>query len=296
MTLTASAEPASSTTAIPWELIVPEADLYMVGYGMRMPNDFTLETLAILKQSKRVFGGPAVDLSAFGIPEMEDLLLLYGSDKPRLQTYHDIEALLLDAAAATPPVVFATYGNPMFGTYPAHRLLQEAPKRGLRVHVSNAVSSLDGIWADCNIEPFFGFEVWEAGSFVNLSIEPNTNANLLLPQAPFFNVVEGTDRVTKKIVKSSTITRLRDYLLGFYPPEHLVHYVTTGNGTGAGAFRSVIEAVRLEKLNHIGQSTASTLLVPRLAPLGTQGGVQMDFEPRTNADRLEPVAVDPDGP
>ncbi len=281
MTDTALSEPApqpKGAKAVPWELVVPEADLYLVGYGMRMPNDFTLEMLAILKQCKRILGGPPIDLSAFGIPPMEDLLLHYDSTKPRLQTYRDIEALVLEAAAESGPVAFATYGSTMFGTYPAHRLLQEAPRRGLRVYVSNAVSSLEGLWAGCNIEPFFGFEVWEATCLVALEIEPNTRANLVLPQAPIFEIVTGTDQVTRKVTSSSTIARLRDYLLQFYPSEHPVHFVTTGHGVGAGAFRTNIETVRLEDLDHPGSATASTLLVPRRSPFGVQAGAQMDFE------------------
>lgn len=282
MTDPAAVEQAPSVTKarteVPWKLVVPEAEVYLVGYGMRMPNDFTLETLAILKECKRVFGGPPIDLSAFGIAEMEDLLAFYDSDKPRLQTYRDIELLILEAAAEDPPVAFATYGSTMFGTYPAHRILDEAPRRGMRVHVCNAVSSLEGIWADCNIEPFFGFEVWEATGFVTLGIEPNTSANLLLPQAPFFEVVGGTDLVTKRITRSSTITRLRDYLLRFYPPEHTVHFITTGTGVGHDGFRSRIETVILAELDHPGAGTASTLLVPRLSAFGVTAGVQMDFE------------------
>ncbi|GAA1972160.1 hypothetical protein [Amycolatopsis minnesotensis] len=47
-------------------------------------------------------------------------------------------------------------------------------RRGLTVHVTNAVSCFDGIWADLTIEPFFGFSVWEATAFVKLGIEPDT--------------------------------------------------------------------------------------------------------------------------
>ena len=119
--------------------------------------------------------------------------------------------------------------------------------------------------------------MWEASGFVSLEIEPNMSANLVLPQAPFFEVVGGTDCVTKRITRSSTITRLRDHLLKFYPPDHLVHFVTTGTGVGADAFHARIETISLADLDHPGDGTASTLLVPRATPFGMRAGVQMDF-------------------
>ena len=44
---------------VPWNLVVPEADVFIVGYGNRLPNDFTLEMLAVLRRCKRIFAVPA---------------------------------------------------------------------------------------------------------------------------------------------------------------------------------------------------------------------------------------------
>lgn len=61
---------------VPFNLVVPEVDIHVVGYGNRLPNDFTLETLAVLKGCKRVFGAPPIHAPQFGIPAMEDLVEL----------------------------------------------------------------------------------------------------------------------------------------------------------------------------------------------------------------------------
>lgn len=139
---------------VPWELVVPEAELDLIGYGMK--------------------------------------------------TYGEIEALVLAAQTESPPVALATYGSRMFGTCPAHRLTQ----------------------------------------------------------APFFEGIGGTDRVTLYITRSSTITRLRNHLLKLNP----LHFGTTGTGVGARAFRADIETLRLADLHHSGDGTASTPLVPRARP------------------------------
>ena len=267
----------SGDVEVPWELVVPEADIYLVGYGMRVPNDFTLEMLAILKRCRRLFGVPSIAAPAFGVPEMESLLHLYAPDKNRAKTYREMVATVLDAATAAPPVAFATYGSAMVGTLPTHMILEEAPQLGLRVHVANTVSSFDGIWADFNIEPFFGFQIWEATVFVALSIEPDLAAHLLLPQAPVFEVEGGPNTADKIAMQSSsTIGKLRDHLLRFYPADHEIHFVKTGSGSGSRGMHSIIETVRLKHLDRPGTEGASTLLVPRLEEFKRRG-VLLDF-------------------
>lgn len=266
-TLTQTSIP-SGRLEVPWHLVVPEADIYLVGYGMRLPNDLTLEALAILKRCKRVFGIPPISAPEFGLPEMEDLFQLYGPDKSRQQTYREWQDLVLDAAAEDGPVALATYGNAMVGALVTHRILETAPTRGLSAHTANSASCLDGLWADLNIEPFYGFEIWEATIFVNLGIEPNTRATLMLPQAPVLGVRTGPDLERSTMTTSSTMTTLRDQLLRFYPPDHEIHFATTGSGVGPAASRPTIETLRLADLDHPGTQSMGTLVVPRLATPG----------------------------
>lgn len=260
---TAAAEPGRDERPIevPWELNVPVADLYIVGYGMRLPNDMTLETLAILKRCTRLLGSPPIDATSFGIPPMEDLTTMQASDKPLRQTYEEIVAHVLEAAADGGPVAFATYGSAMVGTLPAHRLLEEAPRRGLTVHVANAVSSFDGIWADFNIEPFHGFQIWDASAFVTLEVTPETKAPLLLPQAAPYAVRMGIDATTGRYEPGRDISELRTYLLRFYPADHVVHIATTA---AAGALHSTVRSVKLGDLDARVAQAGATLLVPRL--------------------------------
>ncbi len=251
----------TTAVTVPWDLRVPEADIYLVGFGMQLPNDFTLEMLAVLKRCTRVFAVPPIHAPDFGLPPMEDLSRLYGPAKDRRLTYREWTGLILDAAATAPPVAFATYGSVMCGASTPHQILQQAPGRGLSVHVTKTVSCFDGIWADLNMDPFYGLSVWEASVFLDLAITPDTKANLLLPQAPVLGISQGPDLATGTIAGSSTITQLRDHLLGFYPPEHPVYFIHTASGTSTG---TEIETMPLVKLDHPGMQSHSTLLVPRL--------------------------------
>jgi uncharacterized protein YabN with tetrapyrrole methylase and pyrophosphatase domain len=247
---------------VPWNLVVPTADIYLVGYGNRLPNDFTLEMIAVLKRCKRVFGMPPIHAPTFSIPPMESLAPLYGAGKRRMDTYREMADRVLDAAAADPPVGLATYGSAMVGAFAPHLILEEAAARGLTVHVTNTVSCFDGLWVDFNWDPYHGFEVWEATAFLRLQIEPNVAANLLLPQAPVLDVTTGFDTKTMTIETSSSLAQLRDHLLRFYPADHVVHYVKTSSGAGQ-LLASDIESLELRDLDHPGREVLSTLVVPR---------------------------------
>lgn len=248
---------------VPWNLVVPTVDIHLVGYGNRLPNDFSLEMLAVLQRCKRIFGLPPIHAPEFSIPEMESLMGLYGPNKQRMVTYREMADRVLDAAAADPPVALATYGSIMVGALTPHLILEEAAERGLTVHVTNAVSCFDGLWADFNIEPFYGFEVWEATAFVRLGIVPNVAANLMLPQAPVLDVQVGLDVEAMTLEASSTVARLRDHLLKFYPADHEVHFVKTSSGAGPHLLGSAVESLALADLDHPGRELMSTLVVPR---------------------------------
>lgn len=249
---------------VPWRLVVPDVDIHLVGYGNRLPNDFTLELVAVLQRCTRVFAAPPLHAPDFGIAPMQSLMALYAPDRRRSDTYREWVRIVLDAAAADPPVAFATYGSALVGVYATHRILELAPARGLSVHVTCAPSSFDGIWADCAIDPHDGVEIWEATSFLRLDIVPNRGAHLLLPQAPVLDVTGGLDPAQLSIEASTTVARLRARLAQWYPPDHVVHFVTTGHGSGAHILAGRIESLALRELDHPGRSQMSTLLVPRL--------------------------------
>jgi len=248
---------------VDWNLVVPEVDIHLVGYGDRLPNDFTLEMLAVLQRCTRVFGAPPIHAPDFKVPAMENLLELYSPARHRDESHEEMAEVVLAAAAADPPVALATYGSPMVGTYVAHRVVELAPQRDLTVHVTNAVPSFDGIWADFNIDPFFGFEIWDATTFVRLGVVPSTRAHLLLSQAPMLDVTAGIDLDPPQLGKSPSASVLRDHLLRFYAPEHEVHFVTTEAGTGPHLLAAGIETIALRDLDDLGRRQLGTLLVQR---------------------------------
>lgn len=247
---------------VPWNLVIPEVDIYLVGYGNRLPNDLTLELLAVMQRCKRRFGLPPIHAPDFKVPPMESLLHLFSPDKHRRETYREIVDIVLAAARADPPVALATYGSAMVGTLPAHRIHAAAGQAGLTVHVTNAPSFYDCLWADFNIDACLGFETWEASLFLRAGISPNRRAHLVLALTPFMDVASAIDPPRIEFMPG-----LRDRLLEFYPPEHEVHLATTGARPGDYFEASTVETVVLRDLDHSGGRQPRTLLVPRLEPV-----------------------------
>jgi uncharacterized protein YabN with tetrapyrrole methylase and pyrophosphatase domain len=244
-----------SPIEVTWRLDVPRADVHVVGYGNRMPNDFTLEMLAVLKRCRRVFGAPPVHAPQLGIAPMESLMALYEAGRPRAATYDAMAQTVLAAAATDAPVALATYGSAMVGMPVCHQLLEQASLHGLTAHVTRAPSALDGIWAQLGIDPLSGAEIWDATTFMQTAVKPNVRANLLLAQVALLEH-SGTD---------PPVVALRERLLGFYDADLDVHYVTAP-GAAPFAPRADIETVALGELVSPGRLRLSTLLVPRSSP------------------------------
>ena len=245
--------PSPGAIDVPWNVVVPEVDVHLVGYGDRLPNDFTLETLAVLKRCTRVFGLPPIVATAFGVPPMEDLREHCVPDRAARDAHEAMAEAVLLAAAMDPPVAIATFGSPMVGTYAAHRIVELAPQRGLTFHVTNAVPTFDGVWADLNIDPLVGFEIWDAAAFVADAVAPSTRGHLLLVDTAQLDAAE-----------------LREHLLRFYAAEHEAVRLTAGPGVGPRVLGGSAQPIALGRLE--AGASAGSLLVPRPA------GELFDFE------------------
>lgn len=229
--------------AVPWSVVVPEVDVHVVGYGTRLPNDFTLELLAVLRRCRRVFGDPPIRAAQFGIPEMEDLRALGDALEAAGDAVQRRAEVVLAAAAGGGPVALATAGSPLAGCAVAHRVVARAAELGLSVHVSHGVPPFDAVWADFNIEPFYGCEIWDAGTFLWRGIEPSTRTCLLL--------TGGSARDGRA---------LRSHLLRFYPSDHVVGVAPDGVGVGPHVLATGNERLALGDL----ADCHGTLVVPRL--------------------------------
>lgn len=234
-------------------LAPPDADVYLVGWGMRPPWDCTLETLAVLDRVDTLFCLPAPpDLPIAG--EVVDLSEQYEPGLLRADLYRRLADQVLDAAAEG-SVAFATFGSAMVGTAPAHHILRLGAERGLRVHALPGVSCLEALWGDLGTEPFNGVLVWDATAFlVNKAVAP-PHVDLLLAGVTVLNLHVTQHQYAP--LASQDLEPLRDHLLESFEHDHPAVFASAARG---------IEPAALE-LTTIGQlgtspTDVSSLYVP----------------------------------
>src|SRR5262249_34077610 len=139
------------------------ADVYACGLGLNVPNDLTLETVAILLRASSIYALPAVDLARI-VPDIpvRDLSSFYCETTIRTTPYNDMADEIVSAACENSPVVFITYGHPSVGTTVTNRLAVKCTKAGLKLRTTNAPCSIEAVCAIMGIEPFDGIQVWDA--------------------------------------------------------------------------------------------------------------------------------------
>lgn len=152
--------------------------------------------------------------------EVVDLSVAYDEDKPRSQTYREVAQAVLNGASqgGGRRVAYITSGHPLVLVTPSQLILRAACERSIPVDVIPGVSSLDTVWADLRFDPGpDGMLMFEATSLL-LRQYP------LIPTAPLFlwqlNSVETALYSTRKN-RPERFKRLQDYLLQFYPADHV---------------------------------------------------------------------------
>lgn len=199
-----------------------EPDIYVVGLGIKGIEHVTRETEAAFRRSNEILAvatHPAVltYLESMG-PKVTNLhTISYREDEHRLDAYDTMAASVLAAALEHPPVTFALYGHPMIYVLPSRQVMQAAPYLGLKAEVQPGISSLDTIFCDLGIDPASdGLQMYEATDLL-LRRRP------LQPDVPCLIWQVGTVEsvlYSTAMSRPERFSRIKEYLLQFYPPEH----------------------------------------------------------------------------
>lgn len=141
----------------------------------------------------------------------------YKEGEGRLDAYRTMTSLVVDAALDHPPVTFALYGHPLVYALPPFIVIAAAEAPGLRVKVLPGISSLDAMFADLRFDPCTqGVQMYEATD-VLLRKRP------IQPDVPCFLWQIGTvgSRLyTEASSKPDRFSKIKEYLLNFYPADH----------------------------------------------------------------------------
>jgi precorrin-2 methylase len=198
---------------------VPE--LYLVGAGVRVPGQFTVEAIDALKRCALVFSvlpshAEAELLRSFEI-QPHSLWELYRADRVRRESYDEIARVILEAAETNSPVGYIAQGNPVVLDSVTATLLEGARSRGWSAVVLPGVSSIDTVLVDLEHEPASGLQIFDTGTLVARGIVLRSDTAALLLQPGAFATVYPALSIEDIESQRPALPRLRDHLLRSHP-------------------------------------------------------------------------------
>ena len=249
-------------------------DVAIMGMGVRNIAHTTFEFVRVLKEcelgfvvsldqkSVDAFSSSLSSLSVEGksLPPLVSLVETYKADRIRHENYQEAAKVVLDATADNRPVAYITPGNPVTFDRVAQELISGCVQRGLRFKVIPAISFIDTILVDLQQELAPGMQTYEASWFVGMNIRPDTRLSCLLVQtstfATSYPILDG------RHPKKSALMSLKEYLLKFYPDEHLVALVRSGISWDDSANICPVKIGDLDNISSLDQLGASMFIPP----------------------------------
>jgi uncharacterized protein YabN with tetrapyrrole methylase and pyrophosphatase domain len=148
---------------------------------------------------------------------VDDLYWSGGLDE---EVYRKIANAVLAEAKRGPRVVYVEEGHPAFYDDVTWDIYRRGKRRGLKVRILPAISCLDSMMANCELEiDATGLQIFEATSLVASNQRINPHADLLIMQVGWF----GTSLLYEiSHNKPGRFQGLTDYLVQYYPPTHRV--------------------------------------------------------------------------
>lgn len=246
------------------------ADISVAGLGIVAVSQITAEVESVLRHSEEILYldhgfGVGEHLSSL-CPRVTDLYpLSYRPDEPRIRAYDRMSAAVLDAAIDHAPVTFAIYGHPRIYVYPTAQITTAASHLGLEVEILPGVSSLDTILIDVGLDPGLdGLQMYEATDLLlrRRPLQPDVPALLWQVGAVESSLYSQQPSAPERFL------RLKEHLLDFYPPDHLVKAV---HSSGHRLAPSIVSEFTIDELPRglAEASPVATLYIPpaELRPL-----------------------------
>ena len=246
--------------------MTPSADIYLLGSGVLSFLDVTLYTQKILRQCKTVFflhDLPTLERFLKEItPNPVNLMPIYYVDgRNRTDIYQDIARHVIEGAEKEKPIALLMHGHPLVYSSISRLILTQCRDRGIGVEVVPAVSSLDRMFIDLGLDiAERGLQVLSAAMAVNEGIVLNPKVGCI-----FFQIGNATSPLANRQRKTlpDEVTPFKEYLLAFYPPEHVVYVVESAVELGFESRVTPAELGRLEEAAPVMNYTTS-LYVPAL--------------------------------
>jgi uncharacterized protein YabN with tetrapyrrole methylase and pyrophosphatase domain len=238
-----------------------KGSLVVVGTGIRILGQLTVESIAWMKRADRVLYLMDDPVAAETIGQLnpegaESLARYYAEGKLRKTTYEEIVEHVLESVRSGNLTCLAVYGHPGVFADPSHEAIRRARAEGFPARMLPAISAEDCLFADLEIDPATsGCQSYDATDFLvhRRTIDPSTA--LILWQIGAIG--EWTSRRGGSDL--AALPRLIDRLVQFYPPDHACWLYQASVAPGS---EPLIRVTTIRALDRSAPPIMSTLYVP----------------------------------
>lgn len=198
--------------------------LVAVGTGLCLIGQLTVEAMAWMRRADRllyVVTNPVAEavLRELNADGAESLLGFYVDGKRRSDIYAAMAERALVCVREGLLTCFVSYGHPGLFADPIHQAIGRARAEGYESRIVPAISTLDCLFADLEIDPAIdGFCSFDATDFLLNDRTVDTSAGLVLWQAG----VVGDPCYRANGYDQDLFPALAERLARFYPPGHVV--------------------------------------------------------------------------
>ncbi|KAI1084574.1 tetrapyrrole methylase [Whalleya microplaca] len=256
--------------------------LVIAGSGIASVRQLTIEAIQCIKDADMVFyclSDAATEAYVQSLAKNHfNLLQLYGTNKPRTDTYVQMAEVMLRRVRRGEMVVGIFYGHPGVFVDPSHRAIQIAREEGFKAKMLPGISAEDCLFADLLVDPgTIGCTTYEATDLLGHKRILDPTTHLIVWQVGC--VGEAALNFTNK-----HFLALLDYVEQTYGPQHpVIHYI----GAVFPLEEPVMERFTIEKLREPGvmdtiKPSSTFYLPPKALPPrfdGEQFGVaNIDYQ------------------
>lgn len=246
--------------------IATRGGLVVIGTGIRVAGQITIEAKSIVQSVDRVFAVMADNLSLNFLtdlnPNVHSLQHHYSKGRTRDDSYNRMVETILEPIRQGERVCAAFYGHPGVFVWPSHEAIRRARFEGFSATMLPAVSAEDCLFADLGVDPArSGCQSFECMDFLLYGrIFDPTAALILWQPAALGDISRSSFKTDPRWVRA-----LAEVLMEKYPPDH---EITVYEAASFPLDDPRIEPVPLNRLHEIEFTQASTLYLPPLRAPG----------------------------
>lgn len=217
--------------------------------------------------------------------DVRSLQPYYAEGKSRRATYAEMVDVMLAEVRAGRRVCGVFYGHPGIFALAPHRAVEQARREGFDARMEPGISSEDCLYADLGIDPgTVGCQHYEATQFLVNRRRVDESAWLVLWQVGHVGDLTLGQRTTGSAYRRI----LRDVLLQWYPPTHIVV-----------VYRSAVLPIERPSIRHMALAdlpdaaigTTETLAIPPSRALEPAEDVRAALHALVQAETGRPVAL-----